>query len=174
MIQQSSCRLAKNERHWSAVNRCNPRFRAASGLSAGNWPRDWLGLYHELTRCAFEQSRGSGYRNYQFRTAADSESSIATICSVLIQHWTMWPTTSSFYRSLVLLADVSGSIVLAQLQDALRRVGDRADHLGYPFSPTPGTAGVLSSDKPEVVENSIKILQTQAEILDGCDVGDRN
>lgn len=65
-------------------------------------------------------------------------------------------------------ADVSpGTIVLAQLQDALRQVGDRATALGIRLVLHPEQFVVLSSDKPEVVENSVKILQTQAQILDG-------
>jgi len=64
-------------------------------------------------------------------------------------------------------ADVlPGSAVLAQLQDALRQVGDRATALGIRLVLYPEQFVVLSSDKPEVIENSVKILQTQGQILD--------
>ena len=64
-------------------------------------------------------------------------------------------------------ADVPpGDAVLAEFQEALRQTGDRAIALGIRLVIHPDQFVVLSSDKPEVIDNSIKILQTQAQILD--------
>jgi len=46
---------AKNERHWSAVA-VTPGLEA-SGLSAGNWPATWLGLYYGCTFRAITRKR---------------------------------------------------------------------------------------------------------------------
>ena len=59
-----------------------------------------------------------------------------------------------------------GRAVLDEFFDVLRSTGDRATTLGIRLVVHPDQFVVLSSDKPEVIKNSIKILQTQAYILD--------
>ncbi len=59
-----------------------------------------------------------------------------------------------------------GEIVLDSMNEELRRVGDRAINLNIRLVLHPEQFVVLSSDKPDVVKNSIKILATHALIMD--------
>jgi UV DNA damage endonuclease len=59
-----------------------------------------------------------------------------------------------------------GEAVLRSMNEELRRVGDRAISLNIRLVLHPDQFVVLSSDKPDVVKNSIKILATHALILD--------
>jgi UV DNA damage endonuclease len=59
-----------------------------------------------------------------------------------------------------------GETVLNSMNEELRRVGDRAISLNIRFVLHPDQFVVLSSDKPDVVKNSIKILATHALIMD--------
>ncbi|HEY9850198.1 MAG TPA: UV DNA damage repair endonuclease UvsE [Leptolyngbyaceae cyanobacterium] len=59
-----------------------------------------------------------------------------------------------------------GEEVLAEFTDKLAQIGDRATELGIRIVIHPDQFVVLSSDKPDVIENSIKILRTHAMILD--------
>jgi UV DNA damage endonuclease len=59
-----------------------------------------------------------------------------------------------------------GEAVLHSMTEELRKTGDRALSLGIRLVLHPDQFVVLSSDKPSVVENSIKILATHALILD--------
>ena len=59
-----------------------------------------------------------------------------------------------------------GAAVLTEFQEALQATGDRATSLGIRLVIHPDQFVVLSSDKPEVIENSIKILTTHAWIMD--------
>ncbi|MBE9183737.1 UV DNA damage repair endonuclease UvsE [Microcoleus sp. LEGE 07076] len=59
-----------------------------------------------------------------------------------------------------------GETVLHSMTEELRRVGDRAISLNIRLVLHPDQFVVLSSDKPDVVKNSIKILATHALILD--------
>ncbi|MBD2101886.1 UV DNA damage repair endonuclease UvsE [Leptolyngbya sp. FACHB-261] len=62
--------------------------------------------------------------------------------------------------------DALGETILAEFSDELRSTGDRATALGIRLVLHPDQFVVLSSDRPEVIENSIKILAAQARILD--------
>ncbi|MEG3841699.1 UV DNA damage repair endonuclease UvsE [Microcoleus sp. herbarium14] len=59
-----------------------------------------------------------------------------------------------------------GETVLNSMSEELRRVGDRAISLNIRLVLHPDQFVVLSSDKPDVVKNSIKILATHALIMD--------
>jgi UV DNA damage endonuclease len=59
-----------------------------------------------------------------------------------------------------------GETVLTSMSEELRRVGSRAISLNIRLVLHPDQFVVLSSDKPDVVKNSIKILATHALILD--------
>ena len=59
-----------------------------------------------------------------------------------------------------------GEIVLTSMSEELHRVGDRAISLNIRLVLHPEQFVVLSSDKPDVVKNSIKILATHALIMD--------
>ena len=59
-----------------------------------------------------------------------------------------------------------GETVLDSMDEELRRVGDRAISLNIRLVLHPDQFVVLSSDKPDVVKNSIKILATHALIMD--------
>jgi UV DNA damage endonuclease len=59
-----------------------------------------------------------------------------------------------------------GEIVLTSMSEEVRRVGDRAIDLNIRLVLHPDQFVVLSSDKPDVVKNSIKILATHALIMD--------
>ena len=59
-----------------------------------------------------------------------------------------------------------GEAILLEFQDLLRETGDRAQALGIRVVIHPDQFVVLSSDKPDVIENSIKILQAQARTFD--------
>lgn len=59
-----------------------------------------------------------------------------------------------------------GEQVLDEFTQELLITGERATVLGIRLVVHPDQFVVLSSDSPEVVENSIKILQTQAMIMD--------
>ena len=59
-----------------------------------------------------------------------------------------------------------GETVLNSMSEELRRVGDRAIDLNIRLVLHPEQFVVLSSDKPDVVKNSIKILATHALIMD--------
>jgi UV DNA damage endonuclease len=59
-----------------------------------------------------------------------------------------------------------GAAVLTEFREALQTTGDRATSLGIRLVIHPDQFVVLSSDKPEVIENSIKILTTHAWIMD--------
>jgi UV DNA damage endonuclease len=60
-----------------------------------------------------------------------------------------------------------GREVMQGLAPALARTGARATELGIRLVMHPDQFVVLSSDSPAVVENSIKILQMHADIMDG-------
>lgn len=59
-----------------------------------------------------------------------------------------------------------GETVLNSMSEELHRVGDRAINLNIRLVLHPDQFVVLSSDKPDVVKNSIKILATHALIMD--------
>lgn len=59
-----------------------------------------------------------------------------------------------------------GQAVLQAFSEELRQTGDRATQLGIRLILHPDQFVVLSSDRPEVIENSIKILSSQAWIFD--------
>lgn len=59
-----------------------------------------------------------------------------------------------------------GEVVMDEFSQEMRRIGDRATELGIRVVVHPDQFVVLSSDTPSVIENSIKILQMHATILD--------
>ncbi|MBD1919733.1 UV DNA damage repair endonuclease UvsE [Microcoleus sp. FACHB-831] len=59
-----------------------------------------------------------------------------------------------------------GEAVLDEFNEELRLTGDRAKNLGIRIVVHPDQFVVLSSDNPDVIENSIKILAMQAMIFD--------
>lgn len=62
--------------------------------------------------------------------------------------------------------DPLGAPILAEFAAELRAVGERAQALGIRLVLHPDQFVVLNSDRPEVIENSIKILTAHAWILD--------
>ncbi|HLL77169.1 MAG TPA: UV DNA damage repair endonuclease UvsE [Pyrinomonadaceae bacterium] len=62
--------------------------------------------------------------------------------------------------------DAAGDDVLKEFRDEARRTGERANRLGLRMILHPDQFVVLSSDSPEVIANSIKILSTHARVLD--------
>lgn len=62
--------------------------------------------------------------------------------------------------------DAVGAGVLEEFQAELQRTGKRATTLGIRLVLHPDQFVVLSSDSAQVVENSIKILQTHAHVMD--------
>lgn len=62
--------------------------------------------------------------------------------------------------------DPIGEGVLLEFSEELRRVGDRSKQLGIRLVLHPDQFVVLNSDRPEVIENSIKILSTHARTFD--------
>ncbi|NJN87793.1 MAG: UV DNA damage repair endonuclease UvsE [Leptolyngbyaceae cyanobacterium SL_7_1] len=62
--------------------------------------------------------------------------------------------------------DPVGEAVLTEFAGELRQVGDRASTLGIRLVLHPDQFVVLNSDRPDVIENSIKILKTHAWIFD--------
>lgn len=59
-----------------------------------------------------------------------------------------------------------GAAILLEFHAELKQTGDRAQSLGIRLVVHPDQFVVLSSDRPEVIENSIKILTAQAQTLD--------
>lgn len=62
--------------------------------------------------------------------------------------------------------DPLGKDLLNEFADEMQQTGDRAKLLGIRLVLHPDQFVVLSSDRPEVIENSIKILATHARIMD--------
>lgn len=62
--------------------------------------------------------------------------------------------------------DEAGADVLEEFTAEARRTGERATALGIRLVIHPDQFVVLSSDSPQVVANSIKILETHAHVLD--------
>jgi UV DNA damage endonuclease len=62
--------------------------------------------------------------------------------------------------------DEAGADVLKEFRAEARRTGERAAALGIRLVIHPDQFVVLSSDSPQVVSNSIKILETHAHVLD--------
>ena len=62
--------------------------------------------------------------------------------------------------------DPVGEDVLEEFRDEARRTGELAGRLGLRMILHPDQFVVLSSDSPEVVANSVKILATHARVLD--------
>lgn len=62
--------------------------------------------------------------------------------------------------------DSVGEGVLASFAEEMGRVGDRALELGIRLVLHPDQFVVLNSDRPDVVENSLKILRTHAWVMD--------
>jgi UV DNA damage endonuclease len=62
--------------------------------------------------------------------------------------------------------DEAGADVLEEFRAEARRTGERAVALGLRLVIHPDQFVVLSSDSPQVVANSIKILETHAHVLD--------
>lgn len=62
--------------------------------------------------------------------------------------------------------DAAGEDVLEEFGDAIAAKGQRALDLGIRLVLHPDQFVVLSSDSPQVVENSIKILETHARVMD--------
>ncbi len=64
------------------------------------------------------------------------------------------------------MEDGIGSDLLEEMSADLAKIGERSAKLGIRIVLHPDQFVVLSSEKPQVVENSIKILQTHARIMD--------
>ena len=62
--------------------------------------------------------------------------------------------------------DPAGEDVLEEFADEARRTGERAKRSGLRMIMHPDQFVVLSSDSPEVIANSVKILSTHARTLD--------
>ena len=59
-----------------------------------------------------------------------------------------------------------GETILEEFKEEIRQIGDRASRIGLRLVTHPPQFVVLNSDSPGVIENSIKILATQARIMD--------
>src|SRR5215212_4411087 len=62
--------------------------------------------------------------------------------------------------------DEAGSDVLEEFSEGLKRTGARADELGIRLVLHPDQFVVLSSDSPQTVANSVKILESHARVMD--------
>jgi UV DNA damage endonuclease len=62
--------------------------------------------------------------------------------------------------------DTVGEAVLPEFAEPMRAVGQQAEQLGVRLVLHPDQFVVLNSDRPEVIENSIKILSTHAQVMD--------
>jgi UV DNA damage endonuclease len=62
--------------------------------------------------------------------------------------------------------DAIGAAVLTEFADTMQQVGDLANQLGIRLVLHPDQFVVLNSDRPEVIENSIKILSAHARSFD--------
>ncbi len=62
--------------------------------------------------------------------------------------------------------DEAGADVLEEFSDGLKRAGARADELGIRLVLHPDQFVVLSSDSPQTVANSVKILESHARVMD--------
>ena len=62
--------------------------------------------------------------------------------------------------------DEAGSDVLEEFSEELRRTGGRAEVLGIRLVLHPDQFVVLSSDSPQTIANSVKILESHARVLD--------
>ena len=62
--------------------------------------------------------------------------------------------------------DEAGSDVLAEFAGELKRIGERAGELGIRLVLHPDQFVVLSSDSPQTVANSVKILESHARVLE--------
>ena len=62
--------------------------------------------------------------------------------------------------------DVAGAPVLEELAEEVARTGRRATELGIRLVLHPDQFVVLSSDSPQTVANSVKILETHARVMD--------
>ncbi|MGL5806309.1 MAG: UV DNA damage repair endonuclease UvsE [Xenococcaceae cyanobacterium] len=62
--------------------------------------------------------------------------------------------------------DAIGETVLNTFADVMATIGTRAQELGIRLVLHPDQFVVLNSDRPEVIENSIKVLNTHARIFD--------
>ena len=62
--------------------------------------------------------------------------------------------------------DEAGSDVLEEFSDELKRTGARADELGLRLVLHPDQFVVLSSDSPETVANSVRVLASHARVMD--------
>ncbi|MEG4305612.1 UV DNA damage repair endonuclease UvsE [Microcoleus sp. D3_18a_C4] len=80
-----------------------------------------------------------------------------------VNHIKLYRMTSALFP----FADTHlGEAVLHSMTEELQKTGDRALSLGIRLVLHPDQFVVLSSDKPDVVKNSIKILATHALIMD--------
>ncbi|HKG15731.1 MAG TPA: hypothetical protein VKB12_20590 [Pyrinomonadaceae bacterium] len=62
--------------------------------------------------------------------------------------------------------DAAGSDVLEEFAEEVARAGGRATRLGIRLVLHPDQFVVLSSDAPQVIANSVKILETHARVMD--------
>ncbi|HJQ30680.1 MAG TPA: UV DNA damage repair endonuclease UvsE [Pyrinomonadaceae bacterium] len=62
--------------------------------------------------------------------------------------------------------DDAGSDVLPEFAEELKRTGARADELGIRLVLHPDQFVVLSSDSPQTIANSVKILESHARVMD--------
>jgi UV DNA damage endonuclease len=62
--------------------------------------------------------------------------------------------------------DEAGADVLEEFSEGLKRTGARADELGLRLVLHPDQFVVLSSDSPQTVANSVKILEAHARVMD--------
>jgi UV DNA damage endonuclease len=62
--------------------------------------------------------------------------------------------------------DEAGSDVLEEFAEELKRTGGRAGELGIRLVLHPDQFVVLSSDSPQVIANSVKILEAHARVMD--------
>jgi UV DNA damage endonuclease len=62
--------------------------------------------------------------------------------------------------------DEAGADVLEEFADELKRAGARADELGIRLVLHPDQFVVLSSDSPQTIANSVKILESHARVMD--------
>ncbi len=62
--------------------------------------------------------------------------------------------------------DEAGSDVLEEFSGELKRTGARAEELGIRLVLHPDQFVVLSSDSPQIVANSVKILESHARVMD--------
>lgn len=120
--------------------------------------------YRALTRKRLLQFEGDEQRRILRELYADNLSRLnAAIDFCVARGLSLYRMTSGLFP---FADDDAGAPVLEELAEAVADTGRRATALGLRLVLHPDQFVVLSSDSPQVVANSVKILETHARVMD--------